>query len=127
LSDEPHTNVPPQNFVDNLACAEDTADISDVVQYIDDALESLTGSSLNDLEAEDGASFSIGAYIKDTLTEMIEDSIPDHIDYLVPQKVCSGVGENLPARGPASCGKLDMVSLNFTMNQLYRSLSSLYV
>lgn len=114
--DAPHTNVPPQNFVGDLDCAEDTADISDVVQYIDDALESLTGSSLNDLEAEDGASFSIGAYIKETLTKMMEDSIPDHIDYLVPQRVCSGKGDNLPTRGPKSCGKLDMVSLHISMN-----------
>ena len=78
-------------------------------------MEELTGSSLNDLEGENGDSISIGGWIKDSLTETIEENIPDHIEILVPQKVCSGVGDNLPTRSGdvASCKKLDMVSLNF--------------
>ena len=112
MSDEPPTSGTPQGFVENLSCAEDTAGVADVIQYLDDAMESLTGSSLNDLESEEDDAISIGDWIKDSLTEAIEENIPDHIDILVPQKVCSGLGDNLPTRGVSSCAKLDMVSLN---------------
>jgi hypothetical protein len=107
------TNKPTKSsFVNNLPCAEDTAGIADVIQFLDDAMEELTGSSLNDLEAEDGEAISIGGWIKDSLTETLEENIPDHIEILVPQKVCSGVGDNLPTRAGdvASCKKLDMLN-----------------
>ena len=116
LSGEPPTGESHQNFVGSLSCANETADVADVIQYLDDAMESLTGSSLNDLESEeDDESISIGGWIKDTLNETIVENIPDHIKILFPQKVCSGVGDDLPTRAGdvASCKKFDMVSLKF--------------
>jgi hypothetical protein len=119
-TDEPPTGESHQNFVDSLSCAEDTAGVAEVIQYLDDAMESLTGSSLNDLDSEededdssddDNGKISIGDFIKESLTNVIENNIPDYMEILVPQKVCSGVGDNLPTRASdvKSCGKLDML------------------
>lgn len=63
---------------------------------IDTAFEGLTGSSMDDLESKDGESISIGSVMKEGLEKILSN-----LTYaiLFPQKVCPGVGDDIPTRG----------------------------
>ena len=67
---------------------------------------------MDDLEGDDESAISIGGLMKDGLEKLISASNMTY-DILFPQKVCPGVGDDIPTRGSDSgveaCGKLDML------------------
>ena len=68
---------------------------------------------MDDLEGDDGSAISIGGVLETGLEKLLSKANLTY-DILFPQKVCPGVGDDIPTRGTNSgveaCKKLDMLN-----------------